>query len=408
MTLTRPDLEISRAQKKKGGQERARSPDRGRNGRETGQKGGRSDAGHPNRRSRDDFRSGRGASPRHGRDDNYGRDHRYHEHQARGRSRSPPPYGRHQEQQYRRRSPSPGGPYGRGPMTEDRLPIPRRYGSQVPDVQLLLLQDLGPDFVRWVEGAFTARGLKVDAILLNPNLPRDAMVQRQVVEGVHGIVDLDLRAYQTAKIPLRVFDRSAGSSARYDDYQDLEPNVAVELIIRAKSLASQAHRPPHVGHPPQQPYGAGAYAPPYGGPHQTAPPPHAYPGNPPQPAGGQSDIERVLSQFGNLDSATLQQLVATVQASSNQQQQQPRPGMAPQAAPPLDVNAILSSLSRGAPPAAPSQQSFATPQGYPATGTPSNHNYPAPPHAGSPGGVPPDSASQVNTIMAQLAKFRQP
>lgn len=298
-------------------------------------------------------------------------------------------------------------------MTEDRLEIPRRYGSQVPDVQILLVHDVGREFVEWVERAFTARGLKVDAMFMSPSLPRDAVVQRQVVEGVHGIVDLDMRAHTYGKIPLRVFNRSGGTSARFDDYQDLDPPIAAELIARAKSQSAPVQHHTHA--PPQQAYGGGGFAPSYPPqPHAAPPPGPAYPpAGPAPPVSQQPEIERLLSQFGNLDPATLQQLVATVQASSG-------PGQAPpygggpshqQAGPPLDVNAILASLTGGAHSAAPPVPSYAPPpqQGYPPAGPSGSNGHYAPPHAGAPMGAPPsDSASQVNTIMAQLAKFRQP
>jgi hypothetical protein len=293
-------------------------------------------------------------------------------------------------------------------MTEDQLQIPRRYGSQVPDVQFLLLQEVGRDFVEWVQRAFTTRGLKVDVMFLNPNFPRDAVVQRQVVEGVHGIVDLDMRAHSYGKIPLRVFGQSVGGAARYDDYQDLDPNIAAELISRAKSQAQQAQvQYHHASQPPPQPaYGAGGYGQQYplqhNGPQQhpaypSAQPPHGQPA----PNGGQSDIERILAQFGNIDGATLQQLVAAVQASSQVPQ-----GAQPQNTQSLDINAILSSLNGSTTSAAPAPASYAPPA-YSAAPQQSSGAHAAQ-HTHAPSvGMPPDSASQVNTIMAQLAKFRQ-
>ncbi|KAH6686873.1 RNA recognition domain-containing protein [Plectosphaerella plurivora] len=411
-------LEISKIQKKKGREgresrdEQSRASDRGgggRNGRDAIPKGPRSDISQ-NRRGREDPRSGRGHSPRRNRDDKYGRDRGYQESQSRGRSRTPEPYGR-QPEQYRRRSPSPPNSYGRGPMTEDQLQIPRRYGSQVPDVQFLLLQEVGRDFVEWVERAFTSRGLKVEVMFLNPNFPRDAVIQRQVVEGVHGIVDLDMRAHSYGKIPLRVFDRSGGTSARYDDYQDLDPNIAAELIGRAKSQAQQAQAQAqyhHASQPPPQPaYGAGGYGQRYP-PHHNAPQHHqAYPPGPPTHAppaqnGGQSDMERVLAQFGNIDGATLQQLVAAVQAS----QQAPQ-GAQPQNTQSLDINAILSSLNGSTASAAPAPASYAPPAYSAAAQQQGGGAHVPQQHAQTPVGMPSDSASQVNTIMAQLAKFRQ-
>ncbi|KKY30952.1 putative rna-binding protein [Diaporthe ampelina] len=155
----------------------------------------------------------------------------------------------------RRRSPS---PYGRSRQGSDNLDIPRRYGNDVPDVQILLMQDVHKDFVEWVQRAFLDARLRVTAMFLNPRFPRDAVIQRQVLEGVHAVVELDMRAQTTAKIPLQVFDRSLGSSVSFDQYQDLDPPVAAQLVRRRKeSFASQPSYPPQASYPPQ-PYGTPA------------------------------------------------------------------------------------------------------------------------------------------------------
>ena len=112
-------------------------------------------------------------------------------------------------------------------MTEAELDIPRRYGASVPDVQFVLREEVSREFISWVERAFVAAGLRVEVMFLNPRFPRDAVIQRQVVEGVHAVAELDYRAQQLARIPLQVFDRSAGrNSVRFDQYQDLDPSIA--------------------------------------------------------------------------------------------------------------------------------------------------------------------------------------
>ncbi|KAF6838483.1 RNA-binding protein [Colletotrichum musicola] len=345
-------LEFSRAQKKKDGNERNRSPDRGRGGRQQQQGQGRQDrhdGGHHNdRRGRDDYRPGRNSPPKrngygNGRDDGHGRDRHYEAHdRSRGRSRSPA-YGHARHDSYRRRSPSPPKGYRGGPMSEERLDIPRRYGNDVPDVQFLLLQQVSNEFVAWVQRAFTDQNLKVAVMFLNPNFPRETIEQRQVVEGVHGIVYLDMQAQQHGKIPLRLFDRSSGVSARFDDYLDLDPPIAAALIQRATAQAAQAAQyqapaPPAAHHQPYPGYGQ-TYAAPQ--PHHQAPQGHAptYPqgprgGPPPQapqghmptypqgphggaptqapPAAVSTVPADLASMMNGMDNATLQHLLASL------------------------------------------------------------------------------------------------
>lgn len=62
-----------------------------------------------------------------------------------------------------------------------------------------------------------AKGLRIDTILLDEKIPVDALLQRQIVEGVAAVTFLLRQAQQVNRIPLRVFDRSAGSeNVRFD------------------------------------------------------------------------------------------------------------------------------------------------------------------------------------------------
>lgn len=395
------DLEISRVQDK-GKKERVRSPERGP-GRDASRRNDRNDRYGP--QGRDDYRSsGRNHSPRrndHQRDDGYGRerdrdhDRGYHDGgRSRNRSRSPG-YGRNDKDKYRRRSHS---PYDRSRQREAEIDIPRRFGADVPDVQIILQPDVHKDFVSWVEAAFKAKGLKSAVMYLHPRIPKESVIQRQAAEGVHAVVDLDLRAQNLGKIPVQAYDRSGGAAnVRFDQYVDLEPQTAAEVILRAKASGAAAANY-------AQPYSNG-YNNPYGGqpaqqPHPSAFPAGHHPGQyPPQQA--PANPVDVASLMGQLDPASLQRLLASVQANP----QGGFPGALPQpgsnAAAPVnqqfDIQAILGSLGGNA---AAAQQHSATqppPYGIPYGAQPSNGA--APSNA--------DTNSQVQNIMAQLARYRQ-
>lgn len=421
-------LEISRLQDKSK-KERNRSPERARGGRG---EGGRGEGGRRGEKYRDDNRSARNQSPR--RNDYYGRNDRndrndradrvdrtdsysgrdrgyYDSGRGRGRSRSPGGYGRNEKDSYRRRSPS---PYGRS-RHEPELDLPRRYGADVPDVQIVMQPDVSPDFGTWVEGAFKAKGLRTNVMYLHPRFPKDQVIQRQAAEGVHGVVDLDLRAQGTAKIPVHSFDRSGGiHNVRFEQYVDLEPSTAAEVILRAKASGSSGYGQPYGG--------AGGYPMQYAA---QAPQPHhvaAYPGMqqpgsyPPQPAPAAPSMPSMPSAadianlIGQVDNNTLQRLLSSIQAGS--------PGAIPGGlhggtnpatpaanAPQVDIQAILGSLNGGtaAPLAPPPHQQHhgAHPQmqyGGPYGGQPAVVAQPA--------GTG-DAAAQVQNIMAQLARYRQ-
>ncbi|KAH7029162.1 uncharacterized protein B0I36DRAFT_128942 [Microdochium trichocladiopsis] len=375
------NLEFSRTQKRNEDGDR-----RGSRG-----KSDRRESAETAKPKRDDYRPGRD-SPPHGRggqrqQGSYGEPSRFDggRYGSRGRSRSPG-YGNQNYEAYRRRSPSPR----RRQDSESSLDIPRRYGSEVPDVQFLLLQEVERDFVGWVQRAFSDVGLRVDVMFLNPRFPRDAVIQRQIIEGVHAVTELDFRAQQYGRIPLQVFDRSAGrDKVRFDQYQDLEPHIAAQLVARTRAQTAQYAAAPYGA----SPYPPAPQYPPAGPPVQPAQayghPQYPYPAPATQPYGGGAP-----QQPGSLDNATLHQILGTIQ---NQQGGAGQPLVGANGSQ-VDVNAVLAALGNNV----PVPQGHLHPQHHP-------HQYGHPPAPGAHG--PPaqggDSAQHVQNIMSQLARYRQ-
>lgn len=415
-TLTSTDLEISKPQKntRQAGsgqaqpttQRRSRSPDhsRGAGGGRGGQ--GRNQTQGYDRydgralaspregdhrgaatRGREEYRPLRSPSPQRGgfrgRDEygqNRGRDS-YGGHDGRHtRSRSPV-YDRRDGGRYRERSLSPR----RREMDEDAaLGIPRRDARDVPEVQIILLEELDRNFINWVESDIRGRGLKTEVMFLSARLPVDVVVRRQILEGVLAVVKLTHKAQQTSRIPLQVFDRTRGAdNVRFDEYEDLEPRIAAELVVREKQKQLTAPAPvaQAYGQPAGHQYGAPAA--------QAAP--------------------NIGSIVGQLDNATLQKLLGTLNApiqspTPQQQQQAPANGQ-------VDLAGILGGLMGKQ--AQPQQQQYPPQQQnqYPPHGATQNlgallgaaglgQQAQAQVHGGQ-------SAEDVQNIMAQLARFRQ-
>jgi nuclear polyadenylated RNA-binding protein 3 len=271
--------------------------------------------------------------------------------------------------------------------------------------------------VSWVEGHFKAKGLKTEVMYLHPRIPKDQVIQRQAAEGVHAVVELDLRAQHLGKVPVQAFDRTGGSSnVRFDQYIDLDPSTAGEVILRAKASGAPSY---------SQGYGGqGGYPAQYGVRPQSHPqmpqyppaqqyqqhqPQPAYPGqHQPPPSAAQLGGLDLTSLVGKLDNNTLQQLLASINgpgsAAAPSAGQRPHGSQSahPAGNPPVDIQALLSSLGTGG--AAPPPGAQAPPGQYGAPyGAPAGHNALPGPQAGANG----DSAAQVQNIMAQLARFRQ-
>ncbi|KAI4729942.1 hypothetical protein E4T49_02360 [Aureobasidium sp. EXF-10728] len=263
-------LEVSKPQKNRNPDPRAprrsRSPDTGRAGSSSvipdrylpgDRRAERDRDRNRDRRSRD-YRPGRSPSPRSPRSPRSyrGRDRSRDRYDARYRSRSrTPPYG---GRGGRFRSPSPPRLSRRN--SDDDLPLPRRAPRDVPDVQIIVLDDLDRNFIAWLEHSFTLQGIRVDVLLLSPRLSEAAVVRRQILEGVLAVSRITRINQQTAKIPLQIFDRRAGiENVRFDEYDNLDPTIAAQLVLRAK--AAPAYAPPQpVPAPVQYGYGAGVTA----------------------------------------------------------------------------------------------------------------------------------------------------
>lgn len=249
-------------------------------------------------------------------------------------------------------------------------------------------------------------------MFLHPRMPKDQVIQRQAAEGVHAVVELDLRAQSTGRIPLQVFDRSAGmNNVRFEQYLDLEPSVAMSLVERAKESVAKLYAQP--------PYGAnnGSYAPSYQTQPQQRPyagyaPPQAPNAQPPQPASNPADIAALL---GQLDPNSLQRVLATLQTPAQgapppSAQQHGRPGPSNGQ---VDLQAILSSLggqsaSKQGPAGQVAPGQYGAPYGgqsQPLQQQPQQPQQPPQAHQGAPQPGA-DSAAQVQNIMAQLARHR--
>ncbi|OAA73611.1 Nucleotide-binding, alpha-beta plait [Cordyceps fumosorosea ARSEF 2679] len=394
-------LEASKLQDKSK-KERNKSPERGGRGRDAPRKG---DKYH----DRDDRRGSRHHSPRrqghHGRDDSYGGRDKFHD-SSRGRDRSRSPgYGRHDKGRYRQRSNSPYG--GRSRHQDKEIDLPSRYGADVPDIQIIIQQEVHRDFLGWVEQAFRDKGLRAESMYLKPRFPKDKVIQRQAAEGVHAVVELDMRAQNLGKIPVQVFDRSSGSSnVRFDQYVDLDPATAGEVVLRAKASAAaataavythqpygsyqQPYQPPVQQHPPRgDPYGGAAH------------PPAAY--AQPLPAAGIPAMADVAKLVGQVDNATLQRVLsamaATPPSNAIPAAAVPQPGHAQ-----VDIQALLGALGSNpaaqAPPVAPAAAHYGGAYGSAQAGPP--HHGPRAPSDPVNG----DSAA-VQNIMTQLSRYRQ-
>ena len=281
---------------------RSRSPDQGRRGGRGQNQADRYDGRSQQNayRQRDDYRPIRSPSPLGG---------------FRGRARSPPRYN-----SGRSRSRSPYGRYDnfrpRSPNYDDEasLPIPRRDPRDVPDVQIVILDDVDRAFVGYIDKSFRDRGLISHVYALAPRLSLEAFTKRQILEGVQAVVKLIRQSQITGKIPLQIFDRTDRNNVRFEEYDQLDGHIAAELVVRSKSKRAaqaptysvgqyQAPQIPQYPPPAQQPM------------YQSVPPPQPQQLQSPT---GQPNLQNVIT---SMDGPTLQKLLGAMGQNRPGQQQ---------------------------------------------------------------------------------------
>ncbi|WEW60474.1 nuclear polyadenylated RNA-binding protein 3 [Emydomyces testavorans] len=331
-------------------------------------------------RHRDNYRPTR-SPPRGSRRDEYrsrDRSTERYDHRSRQRSRSP----------YR-----PGDRY-RSPTPRDQnydsdsdLPIPKRAPRHVPDVQIIVLENIDNEFVYRVETAFRDRGLRTDVLILSPRIGLPAVIRRQILEGVLAIVRLSKSSQYSGKIPLQVFDRgSSAGNVRFNEYSGLEPKVAAEVVLQARNIPISAPNQSLPSH------GLGVQPP--------APP------APPQiPLVNQPNVASLISK---LDAPTLQSLLGALQQNPTALTQQQYPQSSNQ--PATNITNLLAHVTR---------QNNAVPPTLPASQYAPIQHFGQPPTNPSLGGetnlaallakgqLPQTNSSQVQNIMEQLTKWKQ-
>ncbi|KAF2666703.1 hypothetical protein BT63DRAFT_427132 [Microthyrium microscopicum] len=280
-------LEISRPQGKgtrdrNAGRRRSRSPDRDRGRNDRYSDTAQSPRDRLPRRGRDDYRPGRSPSPR-----GFRRARSPDHYDGRRRSRTPPGRGgRHSDQ---RREP------------DDDLPLPYRSPQDVPDVQIIVLDDLDRQFIAYVEKAFNDRGVRCDVLILSPRLSELAVVRRQIVEGVLAVVRLTRSHMATGKVSLQLFNHSRGvGSVSFEEYENLDPPVATELVMRAKNTNRAPSKPSYpVSYGIPANYGMAPPVPPTQSQHA--------------PMG---DLSSILAQLGSRPGTDLQGLLANINSQA--------------------------------------------------------------------------------------------
>ncbi|CAJ0898334.1 3755_t:CDS:2 [Entrophospora sp. SA101] len=112
--------------------------------------------------------------------------------------------------------------------TNDEFPLPRRQGNQVPECQIIALEEVDRSYLWQVENAFREATISVHTLHLSRKLQIQAVVRQMIVEGVHAVVFLERALVINGKVNMQIFERQRSQdNVKYDE-------DAVGLLSRAR------------------------------------------------------------------------------------------------------------------------------------------------------------------------------
>ncbi|RIB07690.1 hypothetical protein C2G38_2213700 [Gigaspora rosea] len=129
---------------------------------------------------------------------------------------------------------------------DDEFPLPRRQGSDVPECQIIVLEEVERNFLWQVESSFRDANITVHTLHLSRKLHIQAVIRQMIVEGVHAVVFMERHNAINGRVNMQIFDQSrVRDNVKYDEYNNIKVDEAVNLLLRTRILQRQGDlRPP--------------------------------------------------------------------------------------------------------------------------------------------------------------------
>ncbi|KAJ3304268.1 hypothetical protein HDU76_005229 [Blyttiomyces sp. JEL0837] len=99
--------------------------------------------------------------------------------------------------------------------------LPRRYPPNVPDCQVIVLDDVDRTFISHVESVMRNSGIPVETLFLSRKMSLKVVVHQMIMEGVKAIIFVEHQHVRMGTVSMHVFS-NAGTVAEYD-------NITIEI-----------------------------------------------------------------------------------------------------------------------------------------------------------------------------------
>ncbi|CAG8694025.1 8749_t:CDS:2 [Rhizophagus irregularis] len=117
----------------------------------------------------------------------------------------------------------------------EEFPLPRRQGSDVPECQIIVLEEVERNFLWQVEKAFREASSTVHILHLSRKLHPQSVIRQMVIEGVHAVVFIEKHLALNGRVNMQIFDQTRSrDNVKYDEYNNIKVEEAVGFLLRAR------------------------------------------------------------------------------------------------------------------------------------------------------------------------------
>ncbi|KAL0094463.1 hypothetical protein F4703DRAFT_1818898, partial [Phycomyces blakesleeanus] len=124
----------------------------------------------------------------------------------------------------------------------DQVPISRRFGKDVPVVEILCWDNVSRDLILNIEKTFEAAHISIHTLFLQRgHTSRETATKHMIQEGVKALMIIEPRHVAQGKVYLQAFEPNGDGSVRYDEYDSITVKEAVVVVQQTlKKSAVQA------------------------------------------------------------------------------------------------------------------------------------------------------------------------
>ncbi|CAI2172510.1 12679_t:CDS:2 [Funneliformis geosporum] len=117
----------------------------------------------------------------------------------------------------------------------EEFPLPRRQGNDVPECQIIVLEEVERNFLWQVENAFREASITVHILHLSRKLHPQSVIRQMVIEGVHAVVFIERHLALNGRVNMQIFDQSRSrDNVKYDEYNNIKVEEAVGFLLRTR------------------------------------------------------------------------------------------------------------------------------------------------------------------------------